>query len=42
MPEGIEAEKIAASFNNGVLTVTLPKTADAMKREKTVPIGKGK
>jgi HSP20 family protein len=28
LPEGVDANKIAASFKNGVLKVTLPKTAD--------------
>src|SRR6516164_5353761 len=34
IPEGVDADKIEASFKNGVLTVTLPKTAQAQKPEK--------
>jgi HSP20 family protein len=41
VPNGIEADKIDASFKNGVLTVTLPKSAEAQKREKKIPIKKG-
>lgn len=32
IPEGVDAERIEATFKNGVLTVTLPKTAEARKR----------
>ncbi|MFN3655894.1 MAG: Hsp20/alpha crystallin family protein [Pseudolabrys sp.] len=39
--EGIDADKIDAKFANGVLTVTLPKTAEARKKTKTVAIKKG-
>lgn len=38
MPEGVDREKIEASFKKGVLTVTLPKTADARKAEKKIPV----
>ena len=38
VPEGVEADKIEASFKNGVLTVTLPKTAEAKKAEKKITI----
>jgi HSP20 family protein len=31
LPEGVEADKIAAIVAKGVLTVTLPKTAEAQK-----------
>jgi HSP20 family protein len=41
VPNGIEADKIDASFKNGVLTVTLPKSAEAQKREKKIAINKG-
>jgi len=34
LPEGTPAEKIAATFKNGVLTVTLPKSEDAKKEKK--------
>ena len=40
VPDSIDADKIAATFKNGVLTVTLPKTPEATKKEKTIPIGK--
>jgi len=36
IPEEVEADKIEATFKNGVLTVTLPKTAQ--KPEKKVEI----
>jgi HSP20 family protein len=38
MPEGVDAEKIEATFKKGVLTVTLPKTAEAQKKAKKIAI----
>ncbi|SDE49468.1 Hsp20/alpha crystallin family protein [Paraburkholderia lycopersici] len=38
LPEGVDREKIEASFKKGVLTVTLPKTAEARKAEKKIPV----
>ncbi len=38
LPAGIDAEKIAATFQKGVLTVTLPKTPEAQKKEKKIAI----
>ncbi len=38
LPDGIDADKIAADFKNGVLTVTLPKSAEAQKSEKKITI----
>jgi len=38
MPEGVDVEQIDAAFKNGVLTVTLPKTAEAQKPEKKIAI----
>jgi HSP20 family protein len=38
MPDGVDREKIEASFKKGVLTVTLPKTAEARKAEKKIPV----
>jgi HSP20 family protein len=40
VPDGVDADKIAASFKNGVLSVTLPKTAQAVQSEKKIPIAK--
>jgi HSP20 family protein len=40
VPDGVDAEKIEATFKNGVLTVTLPKTAEAQKKEKKIEIKK--
>lgn len=37
----VEADKATAEFKNGVLTVTLPKSAQAMERAKRIPIAKG-
>jgi HSP20 family protein len=43
LPFAIEQDKVEASFNNGVLTVTLPKSAKAQEKAKRVPIDpKGK
>jgi len=38
VPEGVDADKIEASFKNGVLTVTLPKTPEAQKAEKKITV----
>jgi HSP20 family protein len=40
VPDGVDAEKIEATFKNGVLTVTLPKTAEAQKKEKKIEVKK--
>lgn len=40
VPDGVEADKIGASFKNGVLTVTLPKSAEAQKKEKKIEVKK--
>lgn len=38
VPEGIDADKVEATFNKGVFTVTLPKTAEAQKAEKRITV----
>jgi len=38
VPGGVDAEKIEASYKTGVLTVTLPKSPEAQKKEKTIPV----
>ena len=38
IPAGVDAGKIDAQFKSGVLTVTLPKTAEALKPERKIPI----
>lgn len=38
LPEGVDRDKIEASFKKGVLTVTLPKTAEAQKAEKKITV----
>ncbi|MBR0785324.1 Hsp20/alpha crystallin family protein [Bradyrhizobium iriomotense] len=38
LPEDVEADKIEASFKNGVLKVTLPKTAEAQKPAKKIEV----
>lgn len=42
VPDTVEAEKVAASFDKGVLTVKLPKSAETTGRERKIPIGAGK
>jgi len=34
LPDGVDRDKIAANLSKGVLTVTLPKTAQAQKQQK--------
>jgi HSP20 family protein len=41
VPEDVDVDKIDASFKNGVLTVVLPKSEEAQKREQTIEIKKG-
>ena len=41
LPEGVDADKIEASFKKGVLTVTLPKRPEAIKPEKQIPVKPG-
>lgn len=38
LPEGVDADKIDANFAKGVLTVKLPKTAEAKKAEKQIAV----
>jgi HSP20 family protein len=38
VPEGVETDKIEASFKKGVLTVTLPKKPEARKPEKKIEV----
>ncbi|MGZ6254330.1 MAG: Hsp20/alpha crystallin family protein [Candidatus Binataceae bacterium] len=40
VPKGVDADKIEASFKNGVLTVTMPKSPEAQKAEKKITIKK--
>jgi HSP20 family protein len=38
LPEDVDAEKIAASFKNGVITVTLPKRPDAQPKQRKIEV----
>jgi HSP20 family protein len=38
LPRGVDRDKLEASFANGVLTVTLPKTPEARKQEKKIEV----
>lgn len=38
LPEGVDVDKIDASFAKGVLTVKLPKTTEALKAEKKIAV----
>jgi len=38
LPEGVERDKIVAEFAKGVLTVTLPKSAEAQKQQKKIEV----
>lgn len=40
VPEGVDPEKIEAAFKNGILTVNLPKTAEAQKKIKKIEVKK--
>lgn len=38
VPTSVDADRIEASYKSGVLTVTLPKSAEAQKQQKSIPI----
>ncbi len=38
LPDGVDAGKIEANFSKGVLTVKLPKSAEAQKKEKKIEV----
>jgi len=38
VPNGVDADKIEASFKSGVLTVMLPKTAEARRKQKKITV----
>lgn len=38
LPDGVDADKIEANFKKGVLSVTLPKKAEAQKAGKTIDV----
>lgn len=38
LPEGVDADKIEASFKKGVLTVTLPKMPEAQKKVQKIAV----
>jgi HSP20 family protein len=41
VPEGIDADKIKASFKKGVLAITLPKIAEARRAERKIIVKAG-
>jgi HSP20 family protein len=41
VPDGVELDKVDANFKKSVLTVTLPKTAEAQKAEKKITVKAG-
>lgn len=38
LPDGVDPDKVAATFSKGVLTVTLPKTAQAQQQQKKIEV----
>ena len=38
LPDGVDADKIEANFKKGVLTLLLPKSAEAQKAEKKITV----
>ena len=38
LPDGVDADRIEATFKKGVLAVTLPKTPEAQKAEKKITV----
>lgn len=41
LPQGVDEEKITADLKNGVLMITVPKTPEAQKQQKTIEIKAG-
>ncbi|MGQ9365974.1 Hsp20/alpha crystallin family protein [Azospirillum sp. A39] len=41
LPETVDPDKVTATFEKGVLTVTVPKTAEGRERVRTIPVGAG-
>jgi HSP20 family protein len=41
LPQSVDADKIEAVFKNGLLTLTLPKKAEAQKNEKKIAVKGG-
>ncbi len=41
LPRQVEADKVSASFKKGVLTITLPKTAEAAEATKKIDVKTG-
>jgi HSP20 family protein len=41
LPEGVDADRIEASFRKGVLIVTLPKSAEGQKQQKKIAVKGG-
>jgi HSP20 family protein len=39
LAEGIDRDKVTATFKNGILTIALPKTPEAAESVKRIPIG---
>ena len=38
VPEGVDTDKVAANFAKGVLTITLPKTEQAVKAQRKIEV----
>jgi HSP20 family protein len=38
LPSGVDQDKISATFAKGVLTITLPKTAEAQEQQKKIEV----
>jgi len=41
LPDGVDVDAAQASFRNGVLTITIPKTADAQAAVRRIPVQRG-
>ena len=41
LPDTVDEDKVEASFNNGVLKVSLPRRPEAVGKQRTIPIKKG-